>query len=170
MPNLFRTSLSFPIALARNTFTSVSVAWKLSENREIGGRTLFKWFDRIFKINLYLTIFFSILGAVLFLLVMSNLFRTSFSDPGIIPRATHQEAQDIERQMEAQNGGANGGANGSAYRPPPRTKEVMVKNISIKLKYCFTCKIFRPPRASHCSICDNCVERWYILCFFYPQG
>ena len=91
---------------------------------------------------------------------MSNLFRTSFSDPGIIPRATHQEAQDIERQMEAQNGGANGGANGSAYRPPPRTKEVMVKNISIKLKYCFTCKIFRPPRASHCSLCDNCVERY----------
>lgn len=90
---------------------------------------------------------------------MSNLFRTSFSDPGIIPRATHAEAQDIERQMENANG-ANGNTNGSAYRPPPRTKEVMVKNISIKLKYCFTCKIFRPPRASHCSICDNCVERF----------
>ena len=100
---------------------------------------------------------------------MSNLFRTSFSDPGIIPRATHQEAQDIERQMEAQNGGANGGANGSAYRPPPRTKEVMVKNISIKLKYCFTCKIFRPPRASHCSLCDNCVERYDNHFIFYGE-
>ena len=121
------------------------------------------------KLIYILTIFFSILGAVLFLLVMSNLFRTSFSDPGIIPRATHQEAQDIERQMEAQNGGANGGANGSAYRPPPRTKEVMVKNISIKLKYCFTCKIFRPPRASHCSLCDNCVERYDNYFIFYVQ-
>ena len=94
----------------------------------------------------------------MFLLVMSNLFRTSFSDPGIIPRATKAEAQDIEKQMENQNG--TNGANGAAYRPPPRTKEVMVKNISVKLKYCFTCKIFRPPRASHCSICDNCVERF----------
>ena len=105
----------------------------------------------------------------LILKILSNIFRTSFIDPGIIPRATHQEAQDIEHQMEAQNGGANGGANGSAYRPPPRTKEVMVKNISIKLKYCFTCKIFRPPRASHCSLCDNCVERYDNYFIFYVQ-
>ena len=50
----------------------------------------------------------------LILKILSNIFRTSFIDPGIIPRATHQEAQDIEHQMEAQNGGANGDANGLA--------------------------------------------------------
>ncbi|XP_058465549.1 palmitoyltransferase app isoform X2 [Malaya genurostris] len=96
-----------------------------------------------------------IIGGILFVFTMSSLFRTSFSDPGIIPRASQDEAAYIEKQIEVPNS-----LNSPTYRPPPRTKEVFVKGQTVKLKYCFTCKIFRPPRASHCSLCDNCVDRF----------
>lgn len=96
-----------------------------------------------------------VIGGILFVFTMSSLFRTSFSDPGIIPRASQDEAAYIEKQIEVPNS-----LNSPTYRPPPRTKEVFVKGQTVKLKYCFTCKIFRPPRASHCSLCDNCVDRF----------
>ncbi|XP_044278044.1 palmitoyltransferase ZDHHC14 isoform X3 [Varanus komodoensis] len=98
-------------------------------------------------------------GAVLFFFVMGTLLRTSFSDPGVLPRATPDEAADLERQIGNTEEMANGSSSGG-YRPPPRTKEVLINGQTVKLKYCFTCKIFRPPRASHCSLCDNCVERF----------
>ncbi|XP_069053253.1 palmitoyltransferase ZDHHC14 isoform X1 [Lepisosteus oculatus] len=100
-----------------------------------------------------------VIGGVLFFFVMGTLLRTSFSDPGVLPRATPDEAADLERQIGNTEDIANGSSSGG-YRPPPRTKEVLINGQTVKLKYCFTCKIFRPPRASHCSLCDNCVERF----------
>ncbi|XP_036942797.1 palmitoyltransferase ZDHHC14 isoform X3 [Acanthopagrus latus] len=89
-------------------------------------------------------------GGVLFVFVMGMLLRASFTDPGVLPRATPDEAADLERQIDS----------AGCSRPPPRTREVLINGQTVKLKYCFTCKIFRPPRASHCSLCDNCVERF----------
>ena len=39
-----------------------------------------------------------------------------------------------------------------------RFKPTTVMGVTDNLKYCYTCKIYRPPRASHCRVCDNCVE------------
>uniref|UniRef100_W5JY29 Palmitoyltransferase n=1 Tax=Astyanax mexicanus TaxID=7994 RepID=W5JY29_ASTMX len=96
-----------------------------------------------------------VFAIVLFLFVMAMLLRTSFSDPGVLPRALPEEANFIEMEIEAANGSIQAG-----QRPPPRIRNVQINNQIVKLKYCYTCKIFRPPRASHCSICDNCVDRF----------
>ncbi|XP_058856639.1 palmitoyltransferase ZDHHC9-like [Acipenser ruthenus] len=96
-----------------------------------------------------------VFAIVLFFFVMATLLRTSFSDPGVLPRALPDEATFIEMEIEAANGNVPAG-----QRPPPRIRNVQINNQIVKLKYCYTCKIFRPPRASHCGICDNCVERF----------
>ncbi|XP_038196298.1 palmitoyltransferase ZDHHC14 isoform X3 [Arvicola amphibius] len=41
-----------------------------------------------------------VVGGILFFFVMGTLLRTSFSDPGVLPRATPDEAADLERQIE----------------------------------------------------------------------
>lgn len=40
-----------------------------------------------------------VVGGALFIFVMATLFRTSFSDPGVIPRASPDEAADIEKKI-----------------------------------------------------------------------
>ncbi|KAM6994866.1 palmitoyltransferase ZDHHC18a isoform 1-T1 [Tautogolabrus adspersus] len=112
---------------------------------------LFFAFDCPFLVK-HLTVFIPVIGGVLFVFVVLSLLRTSFTDPGILPRATPDEAADIEKQIDT--------SGSSTYRPPPRTKEILINQQVVKLKYCFTCKTFRPPRTSHCSLCDNCVERF----------
>ncbi|NXL48238.1 ZDH18 Palmitoyltransferase, partial [Podilymbus podiceps] len=112
---------------------------------------LFFAFDCPFLAN-HLTLAIPIIAAILFFFVISCLLQTSFRDPGILPRATPSEAADLEKRIDSMGT--------STYRPPARTMEVVINKYVVKLKYCYTCKMFRPPRTSHCSVCDNCVERF----------
>nr|XP_009941856.1 PREDICTED: palmitoyltransferase ZDHHC18 [Opisthocomus hoazin] len=100
----------------------------------------------------HLTLAIPVIAAILFFFVISCLLQTSFRDPGILPRATPSEAADLEKRIDSMGT--------STYRPPARTMEVVINKYVVKLKYCYTCKMFRPPRTSHCSVCDNCVERF----------
>ncbi|KAJ8015125.1 hypothetical protein DPEC_G00022910 [Dallia pectoralis] len=106
-------------------------------------------------LSIHLSPAIPVFAIVLFLFVLAMLLRTSFSDPGVLPRALPEEATFIEMEIEAANGNVPAG-----QRPPPRIRNVQINGQIVKLKYCYTCKIFRPPRASHCSICDNCVDRF----------
>jgi len=74
---------------------------------------------------------------------LTTLFLAHWTDPGIIPR----KKLHIPSSSSYQN-------------LPPIQKEVIIRGFESKLKYCDTCKIYRPPRSSHCSTCDNCVEKF----------
>ena len=47
-----------------------------------------------------------------------------------------------------------------SYYPHPDNKHLDIKGCDFDVKFCTTCKFFRPPRVIHCSVCNMCVERF----------
>uniref|UniRef100_A0A8R1IEC2 Palmitoyltransferase n=1 Tax=Caenorhabditis japonica TaxID=281687 RepID=A0A8R1IEC2_CAEJA len=93
-----------------------------------------------------------IIAAVISLSVISNFLATSFTDPGILPRAENIEVIELDRQIAEEHNPHHDPA-----VPRPRFREATINGERVKMKYCTTCRFYRPPRCSHCAVCDNCV-------------
>ena len=64
-------------------------------------------------------------------IILSNIFNDYFS-------ASEDENEDDQRA--------------------PLHKNVDINGITVRMKWCTTCQFYRPPRCSHCSVCDYCVD------------
>jgi len=123
--------------------------------------------------------FFALIGYVLYFLGGYYMLKTTFTEPGVLPRGTlesPEEAMNAGIQLDLENCHQHAPLvklDNSADSATDRILEISTKkeeslpNISLyKYRYCTTCKIMRPPKASHCSDCDNCVQNFDHHCFF----
>jgi DHHC palmitoyltransferase len=79
-----------------------------------------------------------------------TLFIAGFTDPGVYPR--RPKPRELDRKI-------------NILAKTPDALNYCVRDIKVSSKYCNTCNIWRPPRSSHCSVCDACVDHfdhhWY---------
>ena len=89
---------------------------------------------------------------VLNIAVQLVLLVLGFTDPGMIPKVLpayeHKDLRTIPINPKYENG---------AMRDTERIYVIPIKTHNLKVKFCNTCYIFRPPRASHCYDCNICV-------------
>ncbi|KAI9313561.1 DHHC palmitoyltransferase-domain-containing protein, partial [Dichotomocladium elegans] len=79
-----------------------------------------------------------IVFAYLFVLSLASMVKASWTDPGV--SMTHVRSEALRPTFSKLN------------------RSFHIRDSTWTLRYCETCQIYRPPRASHCRQCDNCVE------------
>jgi len=105
-----------------------------------------------------------VLTACIFTATVVFMLLTSCTDPGIIPRHTLQAVVNGLEQEVAEATGT----------PPLDMDAITAEPVCVLtqqqdemgFRWCPSCKVVRPPRASHCRDCDNCVMRFDHHCPF----
>jgi len=89
-------------------------------------------------------------GVALYAATIAFMTLTATIDPGIVPRNLHMDDAEAAANVSVQ-------------------RSVDVNGVTVPLKWCHTCRIWRPPRASHCTECNVCVERFDHHCPWMGQ-
>ena len=102
------------------------------------------FFLHLGPLSLSLNITYIIISSIFFILNVFYMLKSGCTDPGILPK-----------QIENNN-----------YIIKKEKMRYKINGHILLLNYCYSCNIFRPPRTSHCSRCDNCVERFDHHCLW----
>ena len=98
-----------------------------------------------------------IFNGLLSLVTFIFLFLVVFTDPGIIPRKKTYEmlGESLPEKFNLDEKRRSYLARNYYVRDSPDKKSLMIKlpdGANVIIKYCETCEIYRPPRASHCRL------------------
>ncbi|CAD5177664.1 unnamed protein product [Musa acuminata subsp. malaccensis] len=108
-----------------------------------------------------------IVTALLTVADLAFLLLTSSRDPGIVPR--NARPPDSDEAFDVTTPSMEWVSAATPHLQLPRTKDVNVDGFTVRVKFCDTCLLYRPPRASHCSICNNCVQKFDHHCPWVDQ-
>ena len=85
-----------------------------------------------------------IIISILYIISIFSSLRGGFTDPGILTRQNKDFYSTLTKSS---------------------IRYIINGNI-LNVNFCYSCSIFRPPRTSHCAVCDNCVERFDHHCIW----
>ncbi len=95
-----------------------------------------------------------LVSVMLFLVTFFSLLLTQFVEPGIIPR----KAVFLSTMQHVPFPFNLGDLSLEEFSRETGEGAAEWENMRQQFVFCSTCLIYRPPRASHCRDCDNCVQ------------